>query len=64
MSMNELLDRVEAIMNEHGYLTGQEFLDLTGNDMDLYNAYLAYWNAILIPQIKHNINERIKSLES
>lgn len=44
-------DRVQQIILEHGLLTGQEFLDLTDNDMELYHAYLDLWNAIIIPDL-------------
>ena len=60
---NALQDRVSAIIAEHGLLTGQEFLDLTNNDMDLYWAYLDYWNALIIPEIHDKIEKRIEALE-
>lgn len=60
--MNELLDEVQRIIDEHGYLTGQEFLDLTDNNMPLYHAYVAYWDAILIPDLEDAIQNKIKGL--
>ncbi len=63
-NLNPLFDEVEAIFKEHGNLTGQEFLDLTNNNMPLYHAYLAYWDAIIIPGIEHEIKRRIATLEN
>ncbi len=60
--MNELLDQVDAIIKEHGLLTGQEFLDLTNYDMPLYHAYLSYWDAIVMPQTEYKIDQKIKKI--
>jgi hypothetical protein len=60
--VNELLDKVNAIIKEHGLLTGQEFLDLTSNDMPLYHAYLSYWDALVVPDLESAIERKIKGL--
>lgn len=62
-SMNELLDEVDRIYKEHGFLTGQEFLDLTKNDMPLYHAYLSWCDAVIIPEIAARIESEIAKLK-
>jgi len=59
--MNDLFDRVDEFIQEHGYVTGQEFLDITNNDMPLYHAYVAYWDAIIIPDLSDEIERRIRN---
>lgn len=49
---------LQAIWDEHGFLTGQEFLDLTNNNMDLYWQYIDYTQNVLMPRVVANIKIR------
>jgi hypothetical protein len=49
---------LQAIIDEHGLLTGQEFLDLTYKNMDLYHQYLDYFDNDILPRVVANIKTR------
>lgn len=56
--MNDLYDQVDAIIKEHGWLTGQEFLDITNNNMPLYHAYVNYWDTLIVPDLLDAIRRK------
>jgi len=58
----EMFIRVQEFIAEHGYVTGQELLDITDNDFVLQHAYAKYWDAIVIPDIEERIKNRIAEL--
>lgn len=49
---------LKAIMDEHGLLTGDEFLALTNNDMTLYKEYVEHFDSVIMPQVVANIKIR------
>ncbi len=42
---------LESLLDEHGILTGQEVLDLTGGNEALLIEYQQYWNDSVIPDL-------------
>ncbi len=64
MNINDKHDQVSTIIKDHGLLTGQEFLDLTDNNMELYWAYLDLWDSIIIPDLHDKIQKKIEAAES
>lgn len=61
-STPEIFKRVQEYIAEHGYTTGQELLDITGNDFVLQHAYAKYWTGIIIPDTLEEIQRRIDDL--
>lgn len=62
--MNELLEKVQELYNEHGFMTGEEFLKITNHDMELYNVYLKYIDGYIMPAIAEKIENRIAELKA
>lgn len=62
--MNELLEKVQELYNEHGFMTGEEFLEITNHDMELYNVYLKYIDGYIMPAIAEKIENRIAELKA
>lgn len=61
-TLNELHDQIQEIIAEHGFITGQELLDLTDNDIPLQHVYAAYWDAIVFPDLADKIQRQIDKL--
>jgi hypothetical protein len=62
---NELYDKVDAIIKEHGLLTGDEFIALadTYTGSPLHWAYITYWNTIIMTDVYENIDRKLGLLD-
>lgn len=45
-------------------MTGEEFLEITNHDMELYNVYLKYIDGYIMPAIAEKIENRIAELKA